>query len=90
MIATGLVALALATMQYRQASKVLHERYTNHGNSTLDKQERELYVRPSVRSECVGAPSNESPAIMPLPTSLQEKFIRTLRAEEKACNGCRF
>ena len=57
MIATGLVALALATMQYRQALKVLHERYTNHGNSTLDKQERELYVRPSVRSECVGAPS---------------------------------
>ena len=26
MIATGLVALALATMQHRRASKVLHER----------------------------------------------------------------
>src|SRR4029077_15038002 len=41
----------------RMVTLASHSMYTNHCNSTLDKQERELYVRPSVRSECVGAPS---------------------------------
>ena len=48
--------------------------YTNHCNSTLDKQERELYVRPSVRSECVGAPSTNRRQKCLYPGSLQKKF----------------
>ena len=53
--------------------------YTNH--STLDKQERELYVLPSVRSECVGAPSTNRRQKNTCPGSFQkERFFLTLRA----------